>query len=319
MVQLPWLSVVIPVYDGRRYLAAALESVLQQAGPDVEILVTDDGSTDGSRAIIDTYAEQGRIVALDGPRTGNWVANTNAAVRHSRGEYVTFLHQDDLWLPGRLASVRSQIDLQPSHLLRVAPTQFIDSAGRRVGTWRLPFPARMKSVEPTTFLEHLLVQNFIGMPTPVFPRAAFDRVGGMDEDLWFTADWDLWIKLGVQATVGVCSQATTAFRIHRASQTMAGAAAHASMRAQMEVVRARHLPAITDAATRDCVDRAGRFSCELNSGLASAVAGDRVQWRRLLDAFRALGIDGSRRFLRDARFGERSMARLRTSLTSGKA
>lgn len=319
MTTAPWLSVVVPVFNGARYLAAALDSVLCQADAQVEILVSDDGSTDDSPRLIAQYAGQGRVVAMRGPGRGNWVANSNLAVTRSRGRFVTFLHQDDLWLPRRLEAIRHIVASHPERSLWIAPTHFIDSAGRRVGTWRLPFRPSSGSVEPMEFLEHLLVQNFLGMPAPVFPRAAFERAGGMDEDLWFTADWDLWLKLGTQSGVALSPHPTTAFRLHRESQTMTGAAAHDSMRTQIDLVRARYLPQISSAATRIAVDRAGRFSSEINGTLASLVAGHRPHWRRLAASFFGLGVHGLHRFLRDARLLERSHARIRVSLALTRA
>jgi glycosyltransferase involved in cell wall biosynthesis len=311
---IPWLSVIVPVYNGDRYLGAALESVLAQVDASVEIIVTDDGSTDGSADIIDAYARRGAIIPLAGPCRGNWAANSNFGVGHSRGRFVTFLHQDDLWLAGRLESIRRTTQSLPDRSLWIGPTHFIDSAGRQVGTWRLPFGSATTRVEPQDFLQHLLVQNFVGMPAPVFPREAFDRAGGMDEGLWFTADWDLWIKLGIQSGVGVSADATTSFRLHRKSQTMTGAAAHESMRAQIEAVRSRYLPRIASKKTRESVDRAGRFSSELNDSLARLFARQPVRWHRLLASFFGLGIDGLKRYLRDARLGERSIARIRVAL-----
>jgi glycosyltransferase involved in cell wall biosynthesis len=315
----PWLSVVTPVYNGERYLAAALESVLHQSDENVEILVSDDGSSDASRRIIDAYAPDGRIRRLDGPRQGNWVANTNFAVRQTRGRLVTFLHQDDLWLPGRMASLRRALARSQDRALWIGPTRFVNAAGRFAGTWRLPFRSATTAVEPAGFIERLLVQNFIGMPTPVFTRSAFDAVGGMDEQLWYTADWDLWLKLGGLAAVGISPDAVTAFRLHNQSQTMAGASASASLKSQIEIVRARYLPRITDPSTRRAVDRAGRFSCELNANLAAAVGGGSTHWRGLLPSLTGLGMRGAYRFARDARILERTLARLRVGLASGPA
>lgn len=312
-----WLSVIVPVYNGQAYLAKALDSVLAQPDEGVEIVVSDNGSTDASQTIIDQYAARGLIIATSGPSRRNWVANSNIAVSVSHGQFVTFLHQDDLWLPGRLNAIRHLVRSQPYKSLWIGPTIFIDSGGRPVGTWKLPFEASTAVVGPADFLEHLLVQNFIGMPTPVFSRAAFQAVGGMDEDLWFTADWDLWLKLGGQDAVGIYSEATTAFRIHRHSQTMQGAAAHASMRTQIETVRSRHISRLGTTASRDAVERAGRFSCEVNVALAALVSRQPVAWRSLLSALAGLGLSGSRRFIRDARLLDRSIPRLRIGLTSG--
>ena len=314
MTRDPWLSVIVPVFNGAKYLAAALDSVLSETDERTEILVSDDGSTDASPDIIAQYSTKGRVVPLVGPKRQNWVANSNVAVARSRGKLVTFLHQDDLWLPGRLDSIRNMAEAHPDRSLWIGPTRFVDSDGRDVGPWNLPFRSSTTVVEADTLLEHLLVQNFIAMPAPVFPRAAFEKAGGMDEELWFTADWDLWLKLGALAGAGLTSEPTTAFRIHRNSQTIKGASAHASMRTQIDRVRSRYLPKLPASASRDTIERAGRFSCELNTFLAALVSHQPVAWQGLLSAFTGLGLQGCRRFIRDARFLERTMARLRVGL-----
>jgi hypothetical protein len=313
----PWLSVIVPVFNGERYLGAALQSVLSEVDDGTEVIVSDDGSTDRSVVIAQEYAARGSVVAIQGPGQGNWVANSNRAVERARGRLIAFLHQDDLWLPGRLETVRRVVAAQPDRSMWVGPSWFIDSAGRRVGTWNLPFSLAAGSLNAQVFLERLLVQNFIAMPAPVFRRSAFERAGGMDDSLWFTADWDLWLKLGAQDGVGLYPTATTAFRLHWQSQTMTGAAEHDSMREQMDKVRARHITRLTDSHLRKSVERAGRLSSEANSNLAALVSRRPVPWQQLLVAVSAAGIGGFRRFLRDARFLERSIARLRVGMTRG--
>ena len=316
MMQSPWLSVVLPVYNGERYLAAALESVLSQSDESIETLVSDDGSSDASIAITRSLSDGDRIRLIEGPRKGNWVANSNFAVRQARGQFVSFLHQDDLWLPGRVRSIRAAVSRSPSRSLWLGPSRFVDTAGEFAGTWRLPFRASTTSVEPTDFLERLLVQNFVAMPAPVFARTSFDSMGGMDENLWYSADWDLWLKLGGISGVGLWPDATTGFRIHGQSQTMVGASLSESMKSQCEAVRSRYLSRIVDPDVRDAVDRAGRFSCELNARLANAIGRRAIHWRGLATGMIGLGLGGAYRFARDARILERSFARLRAGLAS---
>jgi glycosyltransferase involved in cell wall biosynthesis len=314
----PWLSVIMPVFNGERYLAAALDSVLSQAGDDTEVVVSDDGSTDTSPNIIRDYSNKGRIIALSGPRRQNWVANSNFAIEASRGQFVTFLHQDDLWLPGRIASIRQLTQSQPNRSLWIAPTRFIDALGRPVGTWKLPFNASITSIKAEAFIEHLLVQNFIGMPTPVFLRNDFFAAGRMDEQLWFTADWDLWLRLGNRGGVGICPEPTTAFRLHRHSQTMRGSATHAAMRTQIDIVRHRHMSRLPTFTSRDEVERASQFSCEINVALAALISHQRIEWRRLFSAMARLHVRSAHRFLRDARLLDRTISRLRVGLMTGQ-
>ena len=187
----PWLSVIMPVHNGERYLAEALRSIHGEGIDGYEVIAVDDGSSDTSPRIL---SEWERILPLRrfSRGGGNWVAATNAGLREARGKYVCFLHQDDLWLPGRLSAVRAEATHGPS--LIVHPALFIGPGGERLGIWRCPLPAG--EVDPRLFAERLIVQNFIAIPAPVFARDAALRDGGMDESLWYTADWDLWLRLG---------------------------------------------------------------------------------------------------------------------------
>jgi len=93
-------SVIVPVFNGERFLAEALQSVLAQTLPPDEIIVVDDGSTDGSAALA---AQFPRVLVLQQPNRGAGAA-LNLGIRHARGDLLAFLDADDRWLPGKLAA-----------------------------------------------------------------------------------------------------------------------------------------------------------------------------------------------------------------------
>ncbi len=78
--------------------------------------------------------------------------------------------------------------------MHIAPTQIVNNEGRLRGLWRCPLP--QGRVPEPLLATRLLIQNFISVPAYVFRRDAYQAVGGMDPALWYTADWDLWVKLG---------------------------------------------------------------------------------------------------------------------------
>src|SRR6267378_2528993 len=162
----PWLSIVMPVWNGERYLREALESIRQEGTGGYEVIAVDDGSSDRSPEILREWERHLPLRHVARERGGNWVAATNAGLREARGDYVCFLHQDDLWLPGRLAAIRQEARHAPALILH--PAVFIAADGSRLGTWRCPLPAG--EVEPPLFAERLIVQNFIAIPAPAFRR-----------------------------------------------------------------------------------------------------------------------------------------------------
>src|SRR4051812_48632691 len=92
----PWLSVVIPTYNGERYLPATLESVKGQDLSGLELIAIDDGSSDSTVDILENYRDTLPLQIIRGARSGNWVKSTNRALSLAHGEYACFLHQDDL-------------------------------------------------------------------------------------------------------------------------------------------------------------------------------------------------------------------------------
>ncbi|OWP61292.1 glycosyl transferase, partial [Hymenobacter amundsenii] len=100
----PLISVILPVYNQEKFVAETIESVLSQRFTDFELLLHDDGSTDGSAAIIRNYAgRDARIRASYGPNAGKCAA-TNQLVEQARGEWCAFLDADDVMLPERLGT-----------------------------------------------------------------------------------------------------------------------------------------------------------------------------------------------------------------------
>src|SRR5258706_11842942 len=214
----PWLSVVMPTYNGGAFLAAALESVCaQQAGGDFEVVAVDDGSEDGTVALLEAYSSRLPLRIVRRARIGNWVASTNHGLSIARGEYACLLHQDDLWMDGRLPALRAARDGAPEAALVVHPSWFIDVRGARLGRWRCPLPPGR--VDGALVLDRLIVQNFLAVPAPLFRREKALEAGGMDESLWDTADWDLWLKLSTGGGLVHPPPPPPPVRLHPPSQT----------------------------------------------------------------------------------------------------
>lgn len=305
----PWLSVVMPTFQGARWVAEALESIRAQGGDGYEVVAVDDGSTDATVDLLRSFAKSLPLRVLQPPRSGNWIAGTNLGLREARADYACILHQDDAWLPGRLQEIRAEIAHRPA--LVVHPSIFVDDAGRQVGTWRCPLPAVRGAVASGTFLSRLLVQNFVAVPAATFDRALALEAGGLDEKLWFTGDWDLWLRLGARGPVRYVPRPLAAFRVHAASQTVARDTDSDERRSQLLTVLHRHLEALPPDEGRDGVLRAALHSVEVNVALATAARGRTPALLPLLWSFARLGPRLQARYLRDSRIVERALARLR--------
>lgn len=308
----PWLSVVMPTYNGERFVRAALESVAAQGADGFELLVVDDGSTDRTAEIVQAFAARLPLRRVSHAPGGNWVAATNAGLRAATGKYACLLHQDDVWLPGRLSRVHATIaGAPPGVRLFVHAARFVGPDGEPLGTWRCPL--REGIVASDDFVGRLLVQNFIAIPSPVFETAHALDTGGLDESLWYTADWDLWLRLGAAGPVRYLPEPLAAFRVHPESQTAARPTTFDAMRAQMTTVVDRHLPRWpVQGARRRRLERISAFSAELNAALAARARGQPAPRPGTLVArMLGLGPRGMREYLRDSRILERAWPRVR--------
>jgi len=308
----PWLSVIMPVYQGGAYLRAALDSVLAQPTPELEVIAVDDGSTDATPTILREYAGRLPLRIITRPHIGNWVSNTNVGLREARGRYAGFLHQDDVWHPRRLAVLRRLTEQFPEVGFFLHPALFMDENAQWLGRWSCPFPIIGKPLAPGPALERYAVQNFIPLPTPLFSLELARRVGPLDESLWFTADYDFWARLMRAGPLVYWNEPLAGFRLHAQSQTAVASHDPADMDRQYRTVSHRilNMPEFP-AARRDAVRRVADFNTELNVALAQMWHGRKGVWAGLAWRGLSLGPAGWRRFLRESRFMLRVGARWR--------
>jgi glycosyltransferase involved in cell wall biosynthesis len=311
----PCLSVIIPTFNGQAFLPATLDSVLCQEDPDLECIVVDGGSTDATLSIVQVYEHRLPIRLEQRGEPSGWVSSTNYALSLARGEYICFLHQDDIWFRDRLSTLRGLIARSPQTVLFLHPSNYIDTGGNTLGPWSCPLPDSPRIIKPDFMLERLLVQNFISMPAPLFRSDIARRVGGLDEALWYAADWDFWLKIAACGEALYFPEPLSGFRVHPNSQTVVRSSNLADFREQLAIVSNKHL-ALWQASGRlkHRVGKVTKFSNEVNSTLAGMMYGRRPPLWHLLIWFLALGPSGAHRYLRDSRIRERVAARLKARL-----
>jgi glycosyltransferase involved in cell wall biosynthesis len=216
----PLVSVLIPVYNGEPFLAECIESVLAQNFADYELLISDDGSTDGSSAVIRRYAERdGRIRWWRNPRNLGIGGNFNACLKAARGEYLKYVLQDDKLLdPAVLRRMVATLEGDSTVSLVVSASQRIDAESRlirirdsfgRSGVWE------GKEVIAQCIGENA---NLIGEPSlALFRRVQAAR--GFDEGLRQLLDLELWFHLLEQGRFAYIAGPLCAFREHAAQQS----------------------------------------------------------------------------------------------------
>lgn len=216
----PLVSVLVPVYNGEPFLAECLDSILAQDLADYEILISDDGSTDGSVPLIERYAQRdSRIRWWRNPRNLGIGGNFNAPLKAARAPYIKYVLQDDKLIdPSALRRLVAALESQPSVSLVVSAAQLIDAQSRpvRVRDWfKRPGIRDGKSVIVECLQENA---NLIGEPSlALFRRTQAAR--GFDEGLRQLLDLEMWFHLLEQGQLAYIAQPLCAFRQHPAQQT----------------------------------------------------------------------------------------------------
>lgn len=310
----PWLTIVMPVHFGADFIGSALASVASESPVGVEVRIYNSADDKGAaRRVAERFSDQLSIIWQEREEIKSWTGKTNLGVSETEAPYIAMLHQDDLWLPGHLAAIRQSISDDPEAAMSIGSSRFADAKGRLLSAWKLPFSPG--SYEGTGLFEALLVQNSIAIPSPVIKREAWLACGGLDDALWYTADWDLYLKLTRTGRIVVRPEATTAFRLHGGSLTMAGRSDLDEFRLQLESVLTRHLEDFPD--TSDTQVLQARASIDINCALAATSAGKPGTLPGALLALARLGPRGLSRYFAQSRIIDRVYPRLKLKLTRG--
>jgi glycosyltransferase involved in cell wall biosynthesis len=209
--QFPRVSIVMPSLNQARFLRAALDSVLTQAYPNLEVLVMDGGSTDGSVDILRGYGD--RISFVSEPDRGQSDA-INRGFARATGQFLAWLNSDDRYLPGAVHKACEALAGASQAVMVYGEGEIIDDSGRVLGPFIHTQPFDL------WILTHL--SDFIMQPT-VFMRAdAVRSVGGLDETLHFGMDWDLWIRLACLGRVVHLRETLAQTREHAQTKTTTG-------------------------------------------------------------------------------------------------
>jgi GT2 family glycosyltransferase len=183
----PSVTVIIPTYNRRPHLLAAIESVLRQTYTDWELIVVDDGSQDGTLDAIQPYLADRRFQYVSQPHVGRSAAR-NYGAHLARGEWLAFLDSDDLYLPGALAAHLVVCGESPDLAMTLGGYEYINDDGRRLGE-RRPWDESGLALADWLF-------NCLGVPGSVMIRRDwFQRAQGFDSSLHMAEDWDLFLRL----------------------------------------------------------------------------------------------------------------------------
>lgn len=211
------VSVVIPCLNGERYVAEAVESVLGQTYRDLELIVVDDGSTDSTRRICESFLDDGRVRLVQHEENRGIAAARNAGVAASRGEYVAFLDQDDLWLPEKLGAQVVALDGEHDSVALVfSDVLMLDEKGAYLGrAQRGHLPRGLNEMSRRGAFRAFFLHNFIPLISVLVRRSCLDEVGGFDETIrGGTDDYELCLRLLSRFAVRYMEPPLAIHRVH---------------------------------------------------------------------------------------------------------
>lgn len=202
----PRVSVVIPVYNGERFLAAAVESALQQTYGHMEVVVVDDGSSDATPEVLASFGSRLRAIRQENRGVA---AARNRGMAAATGELVAFLDADDVWLPEKVERQVAAWRSAPGSGLVLCGYTVVDEHLRP--RYEVPIRNGRRRIMRTLTLDAWGV----GLPfTGMVPVALLDRVGGYREDLSTSADLEFSLRLEKAAPVLAINERLALYRTH---------------------------------------------------------------------------------------------------------
>ncbi len=201
---MPKVSVIIPAYNAMNYLSETLDSVLKQTFTDFEVLIINDGSSDGIVEWFSGFRE--KRVQLISQANQRIAAARNTGISHAKGEYIAFLDADDLWESTKLEKQVRFLEEHSSVGIVHTWTRLIDPKSQPTG--RI-----LKSPAEGNAWQHLIQKNTIVTSSAMIRSVCF-HAGGLSQDLHYCEDTDLWIRLAASYTFGIVKEPLTSYRLH---------------------------------------------------------------------------------------------------------
>ena len=206
---MPRITVLLPIYNAERFLAEAIRSVLCQTFDDFELLLLDDGSSDGSADIAhDAAAKDSRIVVVDGTHQG-YVYWLNTGLNMARGELIARMDADDICLQSRFAKQVRFLDAHPECCVVGTQAIRIDSEGATINRWLVP--------ERHDDIDELFMRGRTGMiihPSAMLRRAPLLQVGGYRSGFELAEDYDLFLRLAEVGQLANLPDVLLQYRVH---------------------------------------------------------------------------------------------------------
>ena len=200
-------TVVTPSHNQAQFLEHTLRSVLEQDVPNVEYMVLDGGSTDGSVDILRRYERQ--LSFWRSEPDGGQTAAVNWGWQRARGQILAWLNSDDYYYPGALRIVADHFARNPAAILVYGVCEYVDPDGKSLGYAGVPFSLRTM----------IYSRDIVPQPSAFVRREAIELVGGLDESLNYSMDYDFFLRIAKRSAPIFIPQVLAAATIHPMAKT----------------------------------------------------------------------------------------------------
>lgn len=232
VLERPRVSVVMPAYNVERFIAEAIESVLGQTFADLELIVVDDGSTDGTAQMVERFVyRDARVRLIAQANSGRPGIARNRGIAAARGDYLTFLDSDDYWYPQRLGTMVSGLEQHQDWVAAFHDLKLVAAEGDDLGQTYLRDASFLEKASPwLTCLEDgwwdchrrffvFMSLYFAAVHTQsiVIARSRLSSAPTFNPDFIICEDIDLWIQIACSGKLGYLDEILSAYRQHGAS------------------------------------------------------------------------------------------------------
>ena len=201
------VSVVLPTFNGERYIAEAINSALAQTVPPHEIIAIDDGSTDRTEAIVRSFGAKVRYIR----QTNKGVAGAyNTGIAAATGTHIAFLEHDDVWLPEKNALQLAAFAESDSIGMIFSPVVLVEDG---ISSKRNHIDPQFEGGE-YSFADFFARNRVLNCSSVMLKRAVLEEVGGFREDLQLAFDYDLWLRIAAESRVVSLDAPLAKYRLH---------------------------------------------------------------------------------------------------------
>lgn len=206
------ISVLLPVHNSEKFLAPAIDSILNQTWSDLELVILDDGSTDSSWSIIHEYAQKDHRVRPYKKESTGLIHTLNQGLALCKNELIARMDADDISLPDRLERQRNELLKRPTLVLLGSSIVLIDESGCTLKT-------NKAKTDSQNISRRLLTSSCVYHPTAMFRKSAVLKVGGYRSPFKGAEDYDLWLRLREVGEIDNLASPLLHYRVHPNSVT----------------------------------------------------------------------------------------------------